>query len=725
MLCVLSYMHLRWVIRQSIRAGYVPESKAERSKRMQSAGFGQDEYASNLTVGDGYTHIRSGPLGSIDSDLESDDEEEYEFGELLSKRSKLLRKIRNHAWANGVLYFEVYCIATGIILHGEHRHDVDVSFLITLLVTIFISILVLTNFTLEHARKRLESGPVRMTMRVPAASKSLSSGGDDAMYQALGDEFESDEVPGNEDPEAAVVDSMKEEDVAGSDSLAHVPGYGKGAGSSSLGDSVMTAPLLDDKVTISTRKRRGSDSSESSVSSSTSSSTASTAYSITAPITSHRQAKMKRRMKDIDDEMEKVERARFGYVFIRMWHFLSEKHEREDPKTYGERVHFRRIFLIVGLVFYGWLTFNELHIVQTTKVKDQVKKLLAKSGVGLTWPDNGHGGTIFDDAFALYGQAREIATILMVVSFCFLCLSLLCDVAWRAKRGLKWSRIFAYMGVLVLYLAVLSPAIPNYLRSTHVNKIVPQCAPKFDNMVQLIAGDMVGIFCSAFFAFELLPLLLALTPSLVRAAALILVEQAGLPQRYIIKGNAEEMDVSEGGYLYATMPKNPSKKRTKWYSFMVNSAIMQEVIYEEDETIREKMNSVRWVFVFASLLTFMVTCLSLSIIYQLFPDPVVGTMIFVFWVVPCALCFGIFIAKSQKALSWTYLLWLWCYCLPLLVIIMYEANKHGETQWVIDQLKTFSPYAEFFAEVGLANVVLADIMYSELLDDEGEGEADI
>eukprot|EP00003_Mantamonas_plastica_P024306 TRINITY_DN450_c0_g1_i1.p1 TRINITY_DN450_c0_g1~~TRINITY_DN450_c0_g1_i1.p1 ORF type:complete len:610 (-),score=131.52 TRINITY_DN450_c0_g1_i1:1361-3190(-) len=403
----LFYMHLRWVIRQSIRAGYVPESKAERSKRMQSAGFGQDEYASNLTVGDGYTHIRSGPLGSIDSDLESDDEEEYEFGELLSKRSKLLRKIRNHAWANGVLYFEVYCIATGIILHGEHRHDVDVSFLITLLVTIFISILVLTNFTLEHARKRLESGPVRMTMRVPAASKSLSSGGDDAMYQALGDEFESDEVPGNEDPEAAVVDSMKEEDVAGSDSLAHVPGYGKGAGSSSLGDSVMTAPLLDDKVTISTRKRRGSDSSESSVSSSTSSSTASTAYSITAPITSHRQAKMKRRMKDIDDEMEKVERARFGYVFIRMWHFLSEKHEREDPKTYGERVHFRRIFLIVGLVFYGWLTFNELHIVQTTKVKDQVKKLLAKSGVGLTWPDNGHGGTIFDDAFALVSEGRR------------------------------------------------------------------------------------------------------------------------------------------------------------------------------------------------------------------------------------------------------------------------------------------------------------------------------
>ena len=89
---------------------------------------------------------------------------------------------------------------------------------------------------------------------------------------------------------------------------------------------------------------------------------------------------------------------------------------------------------------------------------------------------------------------------------------------------MRYSRLFGWFALSFLFIGVISTAIPNYLTGTHIDSICPSCAPSFDNAIYLISGDFVGILCSAIFCISMLPILIAVTPSIVRASVLVIHE---------------------------------------------------------------------------------------------------------------------------------------------------------------------------------------------------------
>ena len=64
--------------------------------------------------------------------------------------------------------------------------------------------------------------------------------------------------------------------------------------------------------------------------------------------------------------------------------------------------------------------------------------------VELCRPDDANGGTVFDDAFNVYGHALKTEFLALVTSALFLCASLWSDAACRSMHGL-FSGFFVWL----------------------------------------------------------------------------------------------------------------------------------------------------------------------------------------------------------------------------------------------------------------------------------------
>ena len=53
--------------------------------------------------------------------------------------------------------------------------------------------------------------------------------------------------------------------------------------------------------------------------------------------------------------------------------WLLEKKERSDPQIYGERVLYRRFFLLVGTIGFGYSVCDQMYNILTTTVKEEVR----------------------------------------------------------------------------------------------------------------------------------------------------------------------------------------------------------------------------------------------------------------------------------------------------------------------------------------------------------------
>jgi hypothetical protein len=83
------------------------------------------------------------------------------------------------------------------------------------------------------------------------------------------------------------------------------------------------------------------------------------------------------------------------------------------------------------------------------------------------------------------------------------------------EPGRKWfniSRGIAFGAMTIMFVSLLVPAMPNYLAHTDFSGICPYCAKNFNNFVQAIVGDLVGLIVSAVFTFNFIIVLLAVAP---------------------------------------------------------------------------------------------------------------------------------------------------------------------------------------------------------------------
>ena len=212
----------------------------------------------------------------------------------------------------------------------------------------------------------------------------------------------------------------------------------------------------------------------------------------------------------------------------RLWDFVTEKAEAADMTLYGQRVPFRRVFLLLGLAAYTYIVATRLNFYLHVSAREQTARILDSlvSG-GFTWPPDGM--EILDEFFHVYNEARWTSLGIFLLAWVLLVLCAMLDMCWRHRAGLRVSRVLGVASLFVLFVGAIWPALPDYLASLHLEVILPKCpdAPQFNDLLLDLTGDTIGLVCAAFFAVNLLAVVLAVSPALVRSSKMILLDDRG------------------------------------------------------------------------------------------------------------------------------------------------------------------------------------------------------
>ncbi|EDQ86537.1 uncharacterized protein MONBRDRAFT_10909 [Monosiga brevicollis MX1] len=378
--------------------------------------------------------------------------------------------------------------------------------------------------------------------------------------------------------------------------------------------------------------------------------------------------------------------------------WASERKERADPATYGLRLPFRRLFFLVGVASVWYIVFHTLHEVETTTTKETVIEWIQHLHMNVTWPPDSEGGNIFDPAFHLYDDARRWSLYSMVLAACLLTVSFFLELL-PIRKALYYSHLAGFASLLALFITAVIPSIPNYVQACNLSATLPKCAPEFNRFINLFIGDMVGLACSAIFSLTLLPLLLAVVPSLVRTAKLVLVDQQ---KHGGTAGHEAESD------LKALSPDDDDN------NFASPSAVAEEVVPlvpalgdAPRPYVITNTEAVRAVFRYSSMLVPLLCGLPLVILYQLGGDDVTSALIVMFVLLPLVVPVAMYRWRVQTV----YWIWLLAYFGPLVGMMLYQIFKNDLKEALVHVLNGPAVYIEIAAEICVANVVVSDILY--------------
>merc|ERR1712038_2125575 len=288
-----------------------------------------------------------------------------------------------------------------------------------------------------------------------------------------------------------------------------------------------------------------------------------------------------------------------GEKFQSAFYFFCETHEYRDPQTHGWRIKFRRIFLLLGVMFFTYQAVSTTVTTTNYSSKKEIQKLLDYSGTNLTWPDS---GSVLDDVFELYNTMEKIKSYIMIVSIFLFWASLILDSASHCAKTLtaktvlfSCSRITGFFGSLTVFASVIVVGLPDYLETSNLDKICPYCGYDFNRTVRQIAEFSIGLFFACLFTFQLIPILITIGPALVRAAVLILIHPT-------LQVEAQRKD-------------------------------------EIGEVANLRMSILQQVILFSSLLTFPITFISMAIMQQYQKD---------YYVTLFILYLGLYFAKKYQ-----------------------------------------------------------------------------
>ncbi len=349
--------------------------------------------------------------------------------------------------------------------------------------------------------------------------------------------------------------------------------------------------------------------------------------------------------------------------------FLLESHEYRDPVTYGWRIKFRRLFLTMGVLLFSYLTAYATVSTQDFSSKKEIQRLLDSAGTNLTWPDS---GSVLDDVFHLYNSMERAKSYIMIASSLLFWTSLALDFASyftgngsHANLYFTGSRVTNFLGSLAVFAGIIIVGLPDYLEASHLDDICPFCGEDFNKTVRQVAEFSIGLFFACLFTFQLIPILLTIVPTLVRASVLILI--------------------------------HPSLQ------------------IEEDEATSLRMTILQQVIQFSSVLTFPITFISMAILQQYQKDFYVTLLILAFWCLPPLVVFG-GLRITRKLRRYTILLYVYylyniCYFAILLFLVLYAVTLERILRFLEDMMQEPTFWAGSIAQVFLCNVVISDMLY--------------
>lgn len=101
--------------------------------------------------------------------------------------------------------------------------------------------------------------------------------------------------------------------------------------------------------------------------------------------------------------------------------FFFEVREQRQPKVYGKRLPYRRLFLIIACGCLGARLFKTYMYDSHTDPKAKFQKFVAGFDQNLTWP---HNGTAFDNLFASFGEATKASDDVSLIAWGFLAVAI-------------------------------------------------------------------------------------------------------------------------------------------------------------------------------------------------------------------------------------------------------------------------------------------------------------
>ena len=357
-----------------------------------------------------------------------------------------------------------------------------------------------------------------------------------------------------------------------------------------------------------------------------------------------------------------------------IWNFLREMEEYHNPNVFGWRVRFRRIYLAIGVISNIFSTVYDNITVREFSSKKEMQELLDKTGVEFNWPDK---ATIFDDTFELYNQLERYRIYFMNASTGVFVAALFFDFlsSFVAKVSFKialfrLSRILTFLGGMSIFASIIILGIPNFLDATNVSAICPHCGDRFNTVVSQVAESGLGLFFATLFTMKLTPVLIAVTPSLIRATVLLFTHPR----------------------ISVTYPKDRLSGRTAGVRIAVLTKLIQ----------------------MGSFLTFPITFLSMMLVQQYMKSTTVTVLVVSFWLLPAfTILMGLRLFKKFKKpliLLISYYMFNIAYLLSLLALV-FECKGYDDTlkafrKYLVDP--TF--YANMIAKIFICNVIISDML---------------
>lgn len=324
--------------------------------------------------------------------------------------------------------------------------------------------------------------------------------------------------------------------------------------------------------------------------------------------------------------------------------------EQREWHVYGRRLPYRRVWLCVGLIAYTYILFSQRHYLQTITVKEEVDDAFRDMGYDVSWPA-GSSGTSFDCIFAEYRSACWKAWGMLCAAFCFLLVSFGTSLQ---KGMLKWSRWTGYVSSGLTFCAAVWPSAVIYTKECDLTDIYPTgCAPEVDAAATKAFGGILGMIVAGVFTFKLLAMSLAIVPAFVLAARLMLIE------------------------------------------------------HETNFHVRASMVTV---VRFVPLLTPLFTALPLMVVCQWVGDSFIGFLVTVLWIAPPSVTF--FMTFDRRNVI--YIAFNLLYFCSILALILYVALTHGLRHFLASAFESPDIYFQMVAGLTLANVVISDVLYSNL-----------